>query len=239
MSVKFTPIFTGGKSLSLKFSKSQVEWSKHNLLSLETERRLPSWLLFVRRLWRNLLGFGKKRSDNGKEKEDSMSWFNQNKADFEKAERLAWETLVECKVNRPPVIAVEIAKQKGRIVEVAHLKQKYRQDVAGFIDPDTGVIVVNGEDSVSRRNFTVAHELGHIVLGHDIASEYTVLFRDSEKKKNKSPTEQEADCFAANLLVPMSMLRECLERYPFATNRHLALFFGVSEEVIKWRRKRA
>lgn len=86
--------------------------------------------------------------------------------------------------------------------------------------------------------FTVAHELGHIILEHDTNSPgYGVLFRDSAKPKNKNPMEQEADCFAANLLVPTSMLREYLENYPGVPNLLLARLFGVSEEVIRWRRK--
>ena len=178
-------------------------------------------------------GFGKRLLEGG-----MFDFLNCRKADFEKAEQLAWETLVKSGFNRPPVIAVEIADQKGLKVEITHFKKEYRQKVAGFIDPGSGIIVVNAEDSISRRNFTVAHELGHVVLGHDIESpEYSVLFRNSEKQKYKSPMEQEADCFAANLLVPMSMLRECLENYPFALDQQLAQIFGVSAEVIKWRRK--
>lgn len=77
-----------------------------------------------------------------------MTWFGHSKADFERAELLAWETLIKNKIDRPPVIAAEIAKQMGRRVEITRFKKEYRQTVAGLIDPVSGIIVVNADDPV-------------------------------------------------------------------------------------------
>jgi len=170
----------------------------------------------------------------------TMIEFSNKKPNFEHAEQQAWNMLTKYKIYQPPVVAAIIAEQEGLKVKITLLKSEYRQTIAGLIDPTSRTIIVNAEDPVSRRNFTVAHELGHFVLEHDIESPaYRILYRNSEKQINKDSIEQEADAFAANLLVPLSMLRECLETYPFATNQQLAQFFGVSMEVIKWRRKRA
>lgn len=169
-----------------------------------------------------------------------FNFLKRPKADFERAELLAWDTLRKSKTSYPPVCAAEIAQQNGIKVEIARLKQEYRQTIAGIIDPASGIIVVNTEDSISRRNFTVAHCLGHIILEHDIKSpEYNIVFRHAEKRWIKSPMEQEADYFAASLLVPMDKLRGLLEMGPNLPNCYFALYFGVVEGAIKWRRKYA
>ena len=49
--------------------------------------------------------------------------------------------------------------------------------------------------------------------------------------------EQEANCFAGNLLVPEIFLKEVIQKYPFATNSQLGNIFGVSDTVIRIRRK--
>jgi len=48
----------------------------------------------------------------------------------------------------------------------------------------------------------------------------------------KPKEETEADTFAANLLVPLFMLKEYKD---FATERELARLFFVAEEVIRYR----
>ncbi len=48
--------------------------------------------------------------------------------------------------------------------------------------------------------------------------------------------EQEANCFAANVLVPAFLLRECIDEYPFADDWQLAKLLGVPAGVVKYRR---
>ena len=54
---------------------------------------------------------------------------------------------------------------------------------------------------------------------------------------DKDPVEQEANCFAANLLVPDDMLKRTMEKYDLTKNDFsvLANLFGVSAEVMKYR----
>jgi len=52
----------------------------------------------------------------------------------------------------------------------------------------------------------------------------------------KTPIEQEANCFATNLLVPASFLQQYLDDFPDITNQQLSKAFGVSAEVIHYRR---
>ncbi|MBB3119723.1 ImmA/IrrE family metallo-endopeptidase [Pseudoduganella violacea] len=65
-------------------------------------------------------------------------------------------------------------------------------------------IEYNVNDSLVRRRFTVAHELGHYVLGHqDAPRDYP----DSFGSKNSSPIEQQANKFAAELLMPAYVVK--------------------------------
>jgi Zn-dependent peptidase ImmA (M78 family) len=100
------------------------------------------------------------------------------------AERL----LARYKVVEPPVDVERIAHgERLRIVR----KQLGESD--GFIEDD--VLTVNAEHARTRQRFTIAHELGHLVLhadGTDVNS------------------EREADQFASALLIPRDMLRQAV-----------------------------
>lgn len=56
--------------------------------------------------------------------------------------------------------------------------------------------------------YTLAHELGHIVLGHFFQFENTSLFRGGLTKGEYSVLEREAEIFAAELIMPMPVLKK-------------------------------
>ncbi len=69
-------------------------------------------------------------------------------------------------------------------------------------------IVVRKEQILSRQRFTIAHELGHIVLGHhnEDESEKTTV-HTLERHGN------DANAFAAELLMPYPMLEMLWKKY--------------------------
>lgn len=81
------------------------------------------------------------------------------------------------------------------------------------------LILFNGDvASPARRRFTLAHEIGHIVLGHEA---------DGPRE------ETEADCFAASLLVPAALAWELWRQ-----SRDISVLcgvFGVSKIVARRR----
>lgn len=153
---------------------------------------------------------------------------------FALAKSKAREVLEGNFIVKPPVVAHQLAESYGLSVKYCVFNPQYA-DVAGFIDVEKNVIAVNGDEPRQRQNFTIAHELGHFLLGHLETSEYTCLYRNPEKQV-KTPIEQEANCFAANLLVPAPMLQEYVDDYPFATDLQLSKIFGVSPDVIRVRK---
>lgn len=64
-------------------------------------------------------------------------------------------------------------------------------------DDEVFTIGFNANHPWVRNRFTIAHEIGHLVLGH-------LCSKDSSCRT----TEREADLFASNLLMPKSILKE-------------------------------
>jgi Zn-dependent peptidase ImmA (M78 family) len=144
--------------------------------------------------------------------------------------------LTENVVTTPPVLPKEIAQNYGIEVLFADFGG-VSNEVSGFFDFSARAIYVNNKDPSTRQGFTIAHELGHFMLHSDLFSrhpeEYKVLLR-APIGGVKDPLEQEANAFAAHLLVP----RAFLERYyKVASPKELARLFIVSEEVIRYRLK--
>ena len=87
----------------------------------------------------------------------------------------------------------------------------------GGISFETNTIFVNAsiEDHEGRYTFTIAHEIGHHVLHKDLYDEFIsdrsqILCREEKKKPL---IEQQADRFAACLMMPRRMLVDEVEKY--------------------------
>ena len=138
----------------------------------------------------------------------------------------------------PPVDVYEIAENNGLdIIETIFPPEQ--DDISGFVTTTDGKgkLYVNLNEHPNRRRFTVAHELGHWRLHKEELKnnpERSILFRIAIGQLNKDPIEKEANIFAANLLVPMELLKKAKKG---KTHQELAELFGVSTEVIGYRLK--
>ena len=76
----------------------------------------------------------------------------------------------------------------------------------------TPIVGINEALKENRKRFTIAHELGHLVL-HSSAYhvDTKIHMRNSVSSTAESALEIEANQFAANLLMPDWMLTESLE----------------------------
>ncbi len=150
-------------------------------------------------------------------------------------EREARQLLSTAWDDRPlPVDPIQIARRLGIKVYSAGLAE----GVAGMLRKRPGLdpeIFVNGNDSLNRQRFTIAHELGHYVK-HVAAGEDDwehVDYRDALSGRGTDSDEIFANQFAASLLMPREdVVRLRDEGYGIAT---LALEFGVSEEAMNFR----
>lgn len=164
---------------------------------------------------------------------------NSNKADYRAAGRKAKEVIADNFILQPPVRIDQLVQNYGLGIYEAEFESPYN-NVCGFIDFETKCIVLNSSDHLTRKAFTLAHELGHWLLHKDVLDNNpssSMLYRKPLGEADADPMEQEANCFAANLLVPA----EFLHQYKHEDIGLIARIFGVSTEVIGYRlgRKRS
>ena len=162
-----------------------------------------------------------------------------------KIQALAAALLIENGITEAPVPASKIAKAKGARIYVDSLEG----DLSGFLyrDKAQAVIGVNTSHSPARQNFTIAHELGHLLL-HDqeqlhVDHEFRVRLRSDASSQGTDEAEQEANFFAASLLMPREFIERDLvnEEYVDLLDddflRGLARKYGVSAQALAIRLK--
>lgn len=157
---------------------------------------------------------------------------------------LTQKLIEEAGVTEGPIPVWEIARAKGaRIVPDA-----LDGDLSGFLyrDASQKVIGVNTQHASVRQNFTVAHELAHLLL-HDQESLHvdrafpTVRLRDDASSQGVDDAEKEANLFAAELLMPEPFLRRdlaeqhALDLYDERYIPELAQKYGVSVQALVFR----
>lgn len=135
--------------------------------------------------------------------------------------------------GRFPVDPVPIANSLGIRVLFAKLPEGVSGAIHKTLDADPE-IYIEAMESVPRRRFTCAHELGHFVLSQEKEVIEFVDYRDGAN----TPEEQFANAFAANLLMPEDDVRAEAQR--LGTNLMLSLWelwkrYGVSEHAMRVR----
>ena len=125
----------------------------------------------------------------------------------------AWKVLKECGINRLPLNLMEIIKFYNIKVKY-YSKNDYIKTLSfdiqngdGFLRIENGQKIIYFNDkkgTKSRRRFTIAHELGHCLLGHDLSK---TKYRNSEIDLNNDPIEEmQANVFARDILMPAIVL---------------------------------
>lgn len=93
------------------------------------------------------------------------------------------------------------------------------------------LIIFNTNDSATRQRFTIAHELGHHVLGHGTSPRDT---SNAFSSSNANWKERAANQFAAELLMPADVIQLALSR-GYSSVESLANLFGVSPAAMGYR----
>ena len=157
-----------------------------------------------------------------------------DKPNFKLCQSKADKLLRKYSYTKPPIDPEKIAEDEGIRVLYADFESPDSELYSGFFDLNRNSIVINNAISDNRITFTIAHELGHQQLHQDYikSNDYKPMPRSNGFDDAKSKEEFEADQFAANLLVPLKMLK----RYrSIASVSELGTLFFVSEDVIRKR----
>lgn len=128
---------------------------------------------------------------------------------LERVRRLARGVLWECGMNEP-----------GKIDPFVVLARRGIRVIYGQLDGPTAQIFRHGDRAivrvsdqiiqVGRLRFSIAHEIGHYLLGHRIPSEMSAGAAGPYTKQQ----EREADVFATEFLMPEELVRPFCERTP-------------------------
>lgn len=151
-----------------------------------------------------------------------------NYKDYQNARDSAWKLLIDLNIKELPIKTGELCKALG--VAVRYYTPTDGSDGKSLIVDGRPVILVSSAVPLSRQRFTVAHELGHILLGH--VGKYELVNREPDPKD--SPIEQAANVFASRLLAPACVLWGCGARTP----KQIAALCNISYQAAEFRAER-
>jgi Zn-dependent peptidase ImmA (M78 family) len=127
------------------------------------------------------------------------------------AERL----LTRYQITDAPVPVEKIAKGEGAQVRFSPLDMELSGMV--FIKDGTPIIGVNSLHHPNRQRFTIAHELGHLMMHREeitkevhVDKDFPVLMRDTKAATGTDRLEIDANQFASALLMPKFLIESLL-----------------------------
>jgi Zn-dependent peptidase ImmA (M78 family) len=137
------------------------------------------------------------------------------------ARKIARDILKKLKITSPPIDLQPVCKfLMANVVLIKASDSPY----LGRLSNGRIEIIEGLPEAISRS--TLAHELGHLALSHDLRGRWDTL----ESLNDSDPHEQEAWAFAGELLLPDSMLRKEFANNPNFDN--LARVFHVTRDLV-------
>ena len=138
-----------------------------------------------------------------------------NYTNYKQARDAAWKMLIDCEITELPVSVSQICKHYGwrlasyrdghKLIAAFGLSELMKE-TDGFCVYSGGryYIFCDTDMPRARQRFTIAHEIGHIMLGHIGEGQCTRINR--EPAATDAPEETQANQFAARILAPAWVL---------------------------------
>jgi Zn-dependent peptidase ImmA (M78 family) len=134
------------------------------------------------------------------------------------AQQIVMEYMLEYEGQYPPIPVRDIAKN---IFKLSVVNEYLPDEISAVLNVDdslsSGTILVNVNHVNERQNFSIAHEIGHFVLhrskGTHIDNDKKTFFRDKRSQEAVYPKEIEANRFAAELLMPSTLINRVLKEF--------------------------
>lgn len=138
------------------------------------------------------------------------------------ARTLARNLLKDAGVVEIPVSLRKVIKHVQSKNNLAVMPYNFGGKISGMLvmADENATIGYNNEQHWHRRRFTISHELGHLLMGH-------VCNNDASDHR-----EQEANEFAAELLMPLVLLKNDYRKIKVL--KELAKQYTVSDEAMCW-----
>ena len=160
----------------------------------------------------------------------------QHYPNYHRAARLAYRTLIHLKIDKLPIDILSICSRckETKVMSFSQAEQEFGMPEGYYLEngPSDSAFTIRREtdskkqyfmlynndrfyNSVARLRFSLAHELGHILMQHETGHVFS---------------EMEANCFAQHLLCPAPLVEEMKLEGESGIGQ-LSLFFGVSRSV--------
>lgn len=167
-------------------------------------------------------------------------------ADRKKAIAKAKAILKGYKGQRLPIKVDVIAKDLGATITAENFEDDTSVSAMLYREGKKKIIGINTTQSIVRQRFSIAHEIGHLVLHEGnlyVDRSVKVNFRDSRSSMAVDPEEIEANAFAAELLMPEEIVNAETKRHMRSNPKssaeelisNLATKFKVSEKAMDFR----
>lgn len=153
----------------------------------------------------------------------------ENKPRIGSARNVARQLLKDAGISRTPVMIRDVVNHIKKTSDLSVYSWAFGDNTDGIqvTHGDSATIGYNQDQHRHRQRFTVAHEIGHFMMGHTNGN-------SSFDLDSKKPAEIEANQFAAELLIPLSLLNKELK----SGNKdveNIARVFDVSQESVWWK----
>lgn len=142
------------------------------------------------------------------------------------AKILAQQLLKKVGVTQAPVSLQQVIEYLQTTRDIEVLRMNVGQKVSGMVvvctklDEEYATIGFNENHPWYRRRFTIAHEIGHVILGHTC----------NGNEGDSSHNETEAHTFAAELLMPTELLKKDFKKIHNLDN--LSVLYRVSKHAL-------
>ena len=152
-----------------------------------------------------------------------------NYGKYKQARNASWQCLIDYNIDSLPVKVSRIAKQTDIVLLNNSAVNLLSENESGItlMQDDKLYIVYADEQSPQRCRFTIAHELGHIFLGHLFA-------KNGKGFVITDDAEHSANVFARDLLAPACVLHELQA----LTSAAIANLCDISLEAATYRAER-
>lgn len=126
-----------------------------------------------------------------------------NYKDYQNARDSVWRLLIDLGISELPINTVKVCAELG--IKLHYYEPTDESDGMSCYINNIPHIFVSSAVLPERRRFTVAHEIGHIILNH--VGKFELVNREPTLQDN--PIEQAANVFASRLLAPACVLWGC------------------------------
>lgn len=126
---------------------------------------------------------------------------------YKNARDAAWQCLIDFNIKSLPVNVSKIAAKNGIRIIKDSKANLLKENQSGMTVEQKGkfYIIYKDSETPERCRFTVAHELGHIFLGHLLTAVPACAYRTFTVRND---LESSANVFARDLLAPACVLHE-------------------------------